>query len=1022
MERLVAVLVVVFLVVPSADAQFVPDDEYYDSGGLYGGQWNLRRIHMPEAWETSTGDGAVVVAIIDSHPNILHLDLRDALWTNDDPPGDADGDGDIDDDGNGIGDDTNGVYFGIGSNDKRGVSLVQPNPGGVVPEMHGTATASITLGRTNNLPNSSGTARGIAGIAGGGPNGPGVQWMPIGIVTSGSQITTLATAIDYAVAEGADVINMSVAFCSPNALVEQAVQDAYAAGVVLVASSGNQSGANGVTFGSTCPGAFRKPASYPEVIAVGAVTHDGRRWNRSEPNTDNLAGDFLTAPGGAFIPAADPYSTATPEYTFDFGGTSAAAPHVAGVAALVRSIAPSLTPAEVGAILTASADPAGCAENNDPDADAGDVLTYAQECGAGLLDARAALAMALDIVFTTAGGRFAADLVVPAGETVTTGAVTLAFAPGARLVVEGTLVANGTTFQTSSTSETWGGLLVTDTGDATLTGATVDMRASASPGGTKHSWGNPPAVAVTSGGHLVLDGSEVVGLSGFFGDGTNGVVVTGTGSRAEIRNGSEVRNNAGAGVLAQSGGAVFIDGSETLVWQNGSGVVADGAGSIVTFGGGTVESNLGPGTRATGGGRVDVWQGYTPPAGGGNPTSFAASTPEPVRILGNQGGLYADAGSYTDTGYTLNCVQPPCYGPPVTGQNRIEQNVPPGSGLYDALATGGSQVYAPENWWGTPDLAQIETFEDGSSWVKIKPILTAPPSGASLTSLTAGGADPSADDPTFEPTDPDGVQALVAQAERLRVGNAPVQAGLRLLYAYDVAETGAERRAVGTAAERLLARARAPQLEAWAEATSALSGADRTRARRVLATALVAQGRRARAAQVARALVADGHEAFGYRLLVRLAVENGREADALAALAALAQVDAEAAALSAVSVALAFPDADVASVFEPDARSVEPDALSLAEGQAATGAEFEITVAPNPATHYVTVRIASEEAGGNTEAVRVIVFDALGREVLSRTVETDRVRLVVSALSPGVYVARATSGERRSAARFVVAR
>ena len=158
---------------------------------------------------------------------------------------------------------------------------------------------------------------------------------------------------------------------------------------------------------------------------------------------------------------------------------------------------------------------------------------------------------------------------------------------------------------------------------------------------------------------------------------------------------------------------------------------------------------------------------------------------------------------------------------------------------------------------------------------------------------------------------------------------------------------------------------------------------------------------------------------FGLRLLVRLAVETGREADALAA---LAQADAEAAALSAVSVALAFPDADVASVFEPDARSVEPDALSLAEGQAATGAEFEITVAPNPATHYVTVRIASEEAGGNTEAVRVIVFDALGREVLSRTVETDRVRLVVSALSPGVYVARATSGERRSAARFVVAR
>ncbi|MEM1118502.1 MAG: hypothetical protein AAGJ11_18480, partial [Bacteroidota bacterium] len=86
---------------PEAAAQFPsplvtgdPDDPIYDTGGSYPadpGQWNLRKINMPQAWDLTTGSADIIVAVIDDAFDLEHPDLVDALWINEEE--DLDGDG-----------------------------------------------------------------------------------------------------------------------------------------------------------------------------------------------------------------------------------------------------------------------------------------------------------------------------------------------------------------------------------------------------------------------------------------------------------------------------------------------------------------------------------------------------------------------------------------------------------------------------------------------------------------------------------------------------------------------------------------------------------------------------------------------------------------------------------------------------------------------------------------------------------------------------------------------------------------
>jgi type VII secretion-associated serine protease mycosin len=208
---------------------------------------------------------------------------------------------------------------------------------GVAPDAdcvgHGTSVASIIA------------AAPVAGVSFTGV-APAADILSIKITNSDTfpgQVT--AEAIQTAVQDGAQVINLSLATVSTPALAA-AVQFAQAHDVVVVAAAGNDSpdGATGPFY----------PAAYPGVLSVGAVDQDGSLASFSDTRTPVS----VTAPG-ANVTAAYPGSFPQ-AYDPDSNGTSFATAFVSGVVALVRAAHPGLGQAQVVARITATADgPAG---------------------------------------------------------------------------------------------------------------------------------------------------------------------------------------------------------------------------------------------------------------------------------------------------------------------------------------------------------------------------------------------------------------------------------------------------------------------------------------------------------------------------------------------------------------------------------------------------------------------------------------------------------------------------------------
>jgi hypothetical protein len=188
---------------------------------------------------------------------------------------------------------------------------------------HGTNVAGIIAAKTNN-------GKGVAGIAGGN-NSQGVTVIPYCIGDeNGCHTTFMDDAIEDAVSKGAKIINMS--FGDANILpfyVYQAIMSAYNNGVTLVASSGKYVG-NTVFY----------PAKYDIVIAVGGII-----GNYRDSNANYGTGlDFVA-------PSTNIYTTDSLNTYSNFSGTSASAPEVTGVIALMLSVNPSLTPSEIKDIL-----------------------------------------------------------------------------------------------------------------------------------------------------------------------------------------------------------------------------------------------------------------------------------------------------------------------------------------------------------------------------------------------------------------------------------------------------------------------------------------------------------------------------------------------------------------------------------------------------------------------------------------------------------------------------------------------
>ncbi|WGV25783.1 S8 family serine peptidase [Halotia branconii] len=292
----------------AAVAKAIGQPTFADVSNLGGKNWGADAIKAPEVWAKGyTGQG-VVVAVVDSGVDRKHPDLKDNIWKN---SKEIAGNG-KDDDGNGYIDDVYGWNF-VHNNNKT-LDLVNG---------HGTHIAGTIAAAKNNF--------GVIGIA------YNAKIMPVRIFDDYGQSTfnALSNGIRYAVDNGANVINLSLSSPDGYSELQAAIQYAASKGVITVSAASNDE--------ELAP---RYPARYADQwgVAVGAVAYNGTLSDFS-----NRAGTtpltYVTAPG------VDIYST-YPGNSFEYlSGTSMAAPHVAGVIALMLSAKKGLTNDQVRQII-----------------------------------------------------------------------------------------------------------------------------------------------------------------------------------------------------------------------------------------------------------------------------------------------------------------------------------------------------------------------------------------------------------------------------------------------------------------------------------------------------------------------------------------------------------------------------------------------------------------------------------------------------------------------------------------------
>ena len=277
-------------------AQFVPNDPYWSL------QWGPQKIEADYAWNTTTGNPSVLVAVVDTGIDYTHPDLAAnyvALgydWVNDDEDP-------LDDNG------------------------------------HGTHCAGIIAAVLNNTVGIAGTAN-ISIMAEKGLDANGL-----------GSYDDLAEAIIHAVDQGADILSNSWGGYGESNLLHNAVQYAYNHSVLIIAGAGNEAWSN-----------KPYPAAYDEVVAVTATdfydspasfTNFGDWVDVAAPG-ENI---YSTMPTYHVTKNDPPYNK---NLNYDYlSGTSMACPHVAGVAALIWSQFPNATHNSVRGQLRYTADDLG---------------------------------------------------------------------------------------------------------------------------------------------------------------------------------------------------------------------------------------------------------------------------------------------------------------------------------------------------------------------------------------------------------------------------------------------------------------------------------------------------------------------------------------------------------------------------------------------------------------------------------------------------------------------------------------
>ncbi|MBS3818735.1 peptidase S8 [bacterium] len=251
-------------------------------------------IKATQGWKETKGVKEVIIAVVDSGVDMEHPDLKDNIYSS-------------------------GKDF---AND----DLDATDDNG-----HGTFVSSLAAAVTNN-------SEGIAGVAW------NCKVLPLKVTDEKGEAfySWVIEAIRYAVDNEAQVINVSLGGNMPSHALEDALSYADRNDVLVVAAAGNDSG----------PVLY--PAAYDKYcVAVAATDYKDSRaeWSNYGPEID------VAAPGVRVIGCVPTWYWGEETLPYGWGfGTSASTPHVAGMAALIKSIKPWLTPSEIMKIIRYSSD------------------------------------------------------------------------------------------------------------------------------------------------------------------------------------------------------------------------------------------------------------------------------------------------------------------------------------------------------------------------------------------------------------------------------------------------------------------------------------------------------------------------------------------------------------------------------------------------------------------------------------------------------------------------------------------